>query len=157
MASIDPRKQHTCGETIFGCWKKGIPNWFHSLAQKQVKTEIIKDKDIGQAIFLIKAKLFFGPILYWIFTQKFMDKFKQFHVIQRFVIQENAESELRAHSSSVRQSAVMDKVPEASMPKVDKLKTFIKEEALVGIYNVCIPFSFCLHEFSYHLNFLVYN
>ncbi|CAI8618335.1 unnamed protein product [Vicia faba] len=52
---------------------------------------------------------------------------------------ENAESELRAHSSSVRQSAVMDKVPEASMPKVEKLKTFIKEEALVGIYNDVFP------------------
>ncbi|XP_058750588.1 BAG-associated GRAM protein 1 isoform X2 [Vicia villosa] len=52
---------------------------------------------------------------------------------------ENAESELRAHSSSVRQSSVMDKVPEASMPKVEKLKTFIKEEALVGIYNDVFP------------------
>lgn len=80
MASIDPRKQHTCGETILGCWKKGIPNWFHSLAQKQVKTEIIKNKDIGQAIFLIKAKLFFGLILFieflakslWINSNNFM-------------------------------------------------------------------------------------
>jgi hypothetical protein len=59
-------------------------------------------------------------------------------VILCFVIQENAESELRAHSSSVRRSNIMDKVPETSMPKAGKRQTFIKEEALVGIYNVCI-------------------
>ncbi|WJX44308.1 BAG-associated GRAM protein 1, variant 2 [Trifolium repens] len=52
---------------------------------------------------------------------------------------ENAESELRAHSSSVRRSNIMDKVPETSMPKARKLQTFTKEEALVGIYNDDFP------------------
>jgi hypothetical protein len=69
-------------------------------------------------------------------------------------MQENAESELRAHSSSVRRSNIMDKVPETSMPKARKLQTFTKEEALVGIYNVCIIFSFCLHELNYYFNYL---
>lgn len=50
----------------------------------------------------------------------------------------------------------MDKVPETSMPKAGKRQTFIKEEALVGIYNVCIV-SPCLHEFNYYLKYLVYN
>ena len=88
------------------------------------------------------------------FTQKFLDIWKINSCDSILVIQENAESELRAHSSSVRRSDIMDKVPETSMPKAGKLQTFIKEEALVGIYNVCI-ISPCLHEFNYYLNYLV--
>lgn len=70
------------------------------------------------------------------------------------IIQENAESELRAHSSSVRGNKILDKAPEESMPKTGKLQPFVKEEALVGIYNVCIVFSFYLHKFNYQLNYL---
>ncbi|KAE9597236.1 putative C2 domain, GRAM domain, VASt domain-containing protein [Lupinus albus] len=52
---------------------------------------------------------------------------------------ENAESELRAHSSSVRGGKILDKVPEESIPKTAKLQPFIKAEALVGIYNDDFP------------------
>jgi len=40
------------------------------------------------------------------------------------------------------------------MSKTGKLPHFIKEEALVGIYNVGIVFIFYLHEFNYQLNYL---
>ncbi|KAJ1396484.1 VASt domain, partial [Sesbania bispinosa] len=62
-----------------------------------------------------------------------------FHKMLESEKKESAESELRAHSSSVRRSDILDKVPEASMPKTGKLQPFIKEEALVGIYNDVFP------------------
>ncbi|XP_054811702.1 BAG-associated GRAM protein 1 isoform X2 [Prosopis cineraria] len=52
---------------------------------------------------------------------------------------ENAESELRAHSSSVRGNKTPDKVPEGSIGKTGKSQPFVKEEALVGIYNDVFP------------------
>ncbi|XP_027345796.1 BAG-associated GRAM protein 1 isoform X2 [Abrus precatorius] len=61
---------------------------------------------------------------------------KNFHEMLEAEKKENAESELRAHSSSVRGSKVLDKVPEESKPKTGQLQHFIKEEALVGIYNM---------------------
>lgn len=57
-------------------------------------------------------------------------------------IQERAESALRAHSSSVKGSKTQAEIPEDSVPKTGKLPAFIKEEVLVGIYNVCIVLSF---------------
>ncbi|KAK7252081.1 hypothetical protein RIF29_35793 [Crotalaria pallida] len=62
-----------------------------------------------------------------------------FHEMLEVEKKENAESELRAHSSSVRGSKILDKVPEQSMSKTGKLQPFIKEEALVGIYNDDFP------------------
>lgn len=94
------------------------------------------------------------------FTSKFLDKLETIlcdSVIFRtltdsvLVIQENAESELRAHSSSVKRSKIPDRVPQASLPKTGKHQPFTKEEALVGIYNVCVIFSFCLLEFNYSM------
>ncbi|XP_028780101.1 BAG-associated GRAM protein 1 isoform X2 [Neltuma alba] len=52
---------------------------------------------------------------------------------------ENAESELRAHSSSVRGNKIPDKVPEEKMGKTGTSQPFVKEEALVGIYNDVFP------------------
>ncbi|KAI9081927.1 hypothetical protein K1719_036189 [Acacia pycnantha] len=52
---------------------------------------------------------------------------------------ENAESELRAQSSSVRGNKIPDKVPEENMGKTGKSQPFVKEEALVGIYNDVFP------------------
>ncbi|KAL1336904.1 hypothetical protein HN51_031336 [Arachis hypogaea] len=62
-----------------------------------------------------------------------------FHEMLEAEKKENAESELRAHSSSVRGNKILDKVPEESMPKTGKLQAFTKEEALVGIYNGVFP------------------
>ncbi|XP_061373438.1 BAG-associated GRAM protein 1 [Gastrolobium bilobum] len=64
---------------------------------------------------------------------------KNFHEMLEAEKKENAESELRAHSSSVRGSKILEKVPQESMPKTGKLQPFIKEEALVGIYNDVFP------------------
>ncbi|RDY06611.1 BAG-associated GRAM protein 1, partial [Mucuna pruriens] len=79
---------------------------------------------------------------------------KDFHEMLEAEKKENAESELRAHSSSVRGSKILDKVPEENMPKTGKLQHFVKEEALVGIYNVGIVFSFYPLEFNYQLYYL---
>ncbi|MED6158066.1 BAG-associated GRAM protein 1 [Stylosanthes scabra] len=62
-----------------------------------------------------------------------------FHEMLEAEKKENAESELRAHSSSVRGTRILDNVPEESMPKTGKLQPFTKEEALVGIYNGVFP------------------
>ncbi|KAH1060221.1 hypothetical protein GLYMA_02G137700v4 [Glycine max] len=64
---------------------------------------------------------------------------KNFHEMLEAEKKENAESELRAHSSSVRGNKILDKAPEESMPKTGKLQPFVKEEALVGIYNEVFP------------------
>ncbi|KAG5023455.1 hypothetical protein JHK85_019797 [Glycine max] len=61
---------------------------------------------------------------------------KNFHEMLEAEKKENAESELRAHSSSVRGNKILDKAPEESMPKTGRLQPFVKEEALVGIYNM---------------------
>jgi len=65
-------------------------------------------------------------------------------VFSLIIIQENAEPELRALSDSARGSKALDKALEESMPKTEKLQPFIKEEALVGMNDVCIFFSFYL-------------
>ncbi|KAI4324362.1 hypothetical protein L6164_023910 [Bauhinia variegata] len=52
---------------------------------------------------------------------------------------ENAESELRAHSSSVRGNKLLDEVLEESVPKTGKSQPFVKEECLVGIFNDAFP------------------
>ncbi|XP_019423973.1 PREDICTED: BAG-associated GRAM protein 1-like isoform X2 [Lupinus angustifolius] len=62
-----------------------------------------------------------------------------FHEMLEVEKKENAESELHAHSSSVRGGKILDKVPEESIPKAGKLQPFIKAEALVGIYNDDFP------------------
>ena len=64
-------------------------------------------------------------------------------------IQEKAESALRAHSSSTRRSKTQVEIPE-DVPKTGKVQVFIKEEALVGICNVCIVL------FLYHLDVVRY-
>ncbi|CAJ1939337.1 unnamed protein product [Sphenostylis stenocarpa] len=64
---------------------------------------------------------------------------KNFHEMLEAEKKENAESEQRAHSSSVRGNKLLEKVPEESMSKTRKLPHFIKEEALVGIYNEVFP------------------
>ncbi|RZC03901.1 BAG-associated GRAM protein 1 isoform B [Glycine soja] len=68
---------------------------------------------------------------------------KNFHEILE-AGKENAEPELRALSDSARGSKALDKALEESMPKTGKLQPFIKEEALVGMNDVCIFFSFYL-------------
>ncbi|OIW10159.1 hypothetical protein TanjilG_27910 [Lupinus angustifolius] len=81
-----------------------------------------------------------------------------FHEMLEVEKKENAESELRAHSSSVRGGKITDKLPEESMPKTGKLQHFIKEEALVGIYNDDFPctaeqfFNFLLNDDSNFTN-----
>ncbi|XP_057417518.1 BAG-associated GRAM protein 1 isoform X2 [Lotus japonicus] len=64
---------------------------------------------------------------------------KNFHEMLEAEKKENAESELRAHSSSVKRSKIPDRVPQASLPKTGKHQPFTKEEALVGIYNDVFP------------------
>ncbi|KAF5452559.1 hypothetical protein F2P56_027539 [Juglans regia] len=64
---------------------------------------------------------------------------KNFHDMLEAEKKEKAESALRAHSSSVRGSKTQAKIPEDSMPKTGKLQSFIKEEALVPIYNDVFP------------------
>lgn len=60
-----------------------------------------------------------------------------------FGIQERADSELRAHSSSVRGNRSEAEIPEDIASKTGKIQPFIKEEVLVSIYNVCV-LPFCL-------------
>ncbi|KAJ7980645.1 BAG-associated GRAM protein 1 [Quillaja saponaria] len=62
-----------------------------------------------------------------------------FHAMLEAEKKEKAQSALRAHSSSVRGSKIPDKVPEEIIQKTGKLQAFIKEEALVGIYNGVFP------------------
>ncbi|ESW28560.1 hypothetical protein PHAVU_003G296800 [Phaseolus vulgaris] len=64
---------------------------------------------------------------------------KNFYEMLEAEKKENAESEQRAHSSSVRGNKLLDKAPIESMSKTGKLPHFIKEEALVGIYNELFP------------------
>ncbi|XP_021654509.2 BAG-associated GRAM protein 1 isoform X2 [Hevea brasiliensis] len=58
---------------------------------------------------------------------------KNYHAMLEAEKKERAESALRAHSSSVRGSI---KIPEDTVPKVENHQAFIKEEVLVGIYNI---------------------
>ncbi|KAF7805311.1 BAG-associated GRAM protein 1 isoform X1 [Senna tora] len=79
---------------------------------------------------------------------------KNFHEMLEAEKKENAESELRAHSSSVRGNKILDKVPEENVEKRGKSQPFVKEEALVGIYNDVFPstaerfFNLLLHDGS---------
>ncbi|XP_026443792.1 BAG-associated GRAM protein 1-like isoform X1 [Papaver somniferum] len=63
---------------------------------------------------------------------------KNFHAMLEAEKKENAQSALRAHSSSVRASGPV-KMPEQNVPKAVKYQAFVKEEVLVGIYNDDFP------------------
>ncbi|KAL2920836.1 BAG-associated GRAM protein 1 [Bienertia sinuspersici] len=64
---------------------------------------------------------------------------KNFLVMLEAEKKAKALSELRAHSSSKRASQKQLKVLEENIPKVDKFQPFVKEEALVSIYNDNFP------------------
>ncbi|KAK3444221.1 hypothetical protein EUGRSUZ_L00003 [Eucalyptus grandis] len=64
-----------------------------------------------------------------------------FHAMLEAEKKEKVESELRAHSSSVRGSRRSLKIPEDSVIKTGKLQPFIKEEVLVEIYKGTFPCS----------------
>ncbi|GAV66531.1 C2 domain-containing protein/GRAM domain-containing protein [Cephalotus follicularis] len=64
---------------------------------------------------------------------------KEYHAIIEAEKKERAESALRAHSSSVRSSKRQAKITEDSLSRTEKLQAFIKEEALVGLYNDAFP------------------
>ncbi|KAA8532140.1 hypothetical protein F0562_006718 [Nyssa sinensis] len=64
---------------------------------------------------------------------------KNFHTMLEAEKKEKEQSELRAHSSSVRGGKRQVKVPEESVPKSEKFQPFIKEEILGGIYNDVFP------------------
>lgn len=61
-------------------------------------------------------------------------------------VQEKEQSELRAHSSSIRGSKMKPKISESSA-KGEKYQPFIKEDVLTEIYNVCLVlFYFCKYS-----------
>lgn len=66
-------------------------------------------------------------------------------------MQENAQSALRAHSSSIRGSRKTMDIPEANVADTGKLQDFIKEDVLVGIVNVYVMLSFFSIIFFYLL------
>ncbi|KAL0927474.1 hypothetical protein M5K25_001646 [Dendrobium thyrsiflorum] len=53
--------------------------------------------------------------------------------------QENAQSALRAHSSSIRSSRKPVDIPEENVAETGKLQDFVKEDVLVGIVNDTFP------------------
>ena len=57
-----------------------------------------------------------------------------------FVIKKEEHSACPAHSNSITGSKRQVDIPEESMPKTLKFQPFTKEEALVGIHNVCTHF-----------------
>ncbi|CAO2821776.1 unnamed protein product [Amaranthus hypochondriacus] len=67
-------------------------------------------------------------------------------------------SELRAHSSSKRASQKQPEVLEENVPKIDKFQPFVKDEALVSIYNDNFPctaeqfFNLLLSDDSNYIN-----
>ncbi|KAH9783115.1 BAG-associated GRAM protein 1 [Citrus sinensis] len=61
---------------------------------------------------------------------------KNYHKMLEAEKKEKAESALRAHSSSIRGSRRQAKIAEETVTKPEKLQPFIKEEVLVGIYNM---------------------
>lgn len=63
-------------------------------------------------------------------------------------------SALRAQSSSVKGSKTQANIPEDSVPKTGKLPAFIKEEVLVGIYNVWIDLFLYLLDLVPHLHII---
>ena len=87
-------------------------------------------------LFLVSALL--ACIMLKFFPSKLIDQMKQIYF---GLMQERAESALRADSSSNRGTRRKANAPQDSASKTEKLQAFIKEEVLVGIYNVCIiPF-----------------
>ncbi|KAJ4723717.1 Bag-associated gram protein 1 [Melia azedarach] len=83
---------------------------------------------------------------------------KNYHAIVEAEKKENAQSALRAHSSSVRGSRKEAKKTQDTAPKTEKLQPFIKEEVLVGIHNDVFPstaeqfFSLLLDDNSTFIN-----
>ncbi|XP_025623019.1 BAG-associated GRAM protein 1 isoform X6 [Arachis hypogaea] len=69
----------------------------------------------------------------------FWNRNDAFKNLQHAAKKKNIESELQAHSSSVAAHKILDKATEESMPETRKLKPFIKEEVLVGIYSDVFP------------------
>ncbi|CAL1365872.1 unnamed protein product [Linum trigynum] len=66
---------------------------------------------------------------------------KNYHTLVEAEKKENAESALRAHSSSVRVRKGEPLSLESSVPKAEKVQPFIKYEVLVGIHNDIFPCS----------------
>ncbi|GLT91575.1 hypothetical protein SLE2022_094560 [Rubroshorea leprosula] len=63
---------------------------------------------------------------------------KNYHARIEAEKKERAESELRAHSSSIK-TVKSPKTPIDSSSKTEKLQAFVKEEVLVGIHNDVFP------------------
>ncbi|XP_022761522.1 BAG-associated GRAM protein 1-like isoform X2 [Durio zibethinus] len=61
---------------------------------------------------------------------------KNYHGMLEAEKKERAESALRAHSSSIRGSRKQATAPKDNASKTEKLQAFVKEEVLVGIYNM---------------------
>ncbi|KAH9783111.1 BAG-associated GRAM protein 1 [Citrus sinensis] len=61
---------------------------------------------------------------------------KNYHTMLEAEKKEKAESALRAHSSSIGGSRRQAKIVEETVTKPEKRQPFIKEEVLVGIYNM---------------------
>ncbi|XP_024044331.1 BAG-associated GRAM protein 1 isoform X5 [Citrus clementina] len=61
---------------------------------------------------------------------------KNYHTMLEAEKKEKAQSALRAHSSSIGGSRRQAKIAEETVTKPEKLQPFIKEEVLVGIYNM---------------------
>ncbi|KAJ9701699.1 hypothetical protein PVL29_006884 [Vitis rotundifolia] len=82
---------------------------------------------------------------------------KDFHTMLEAEKKENAESELRAHSSSIKGRS-QAKISEDSLPTVIEFQPFVKEEALISIYNDAFPctaeqfFNILLHDDSNYIN-----
>ncbi|CAI0396993.1 unnamed protein product [Linum tenue] len=66
---------------------------------------------------------------------------KNYHTLVEAEKKENAESALRAHSSSVRVRKGEPLSLESIVPKAEKVQPFIKYEVLVGIHNDIFPCS----------------
>lgn len=82
---------------------------------------------------------------------------KNFHTMLEAEKKENAESELRAHSSSIKGRS-QAKISEDSLPTAIEFQPFVKEEALISIYNDAFPctaeqfFNILLHDDSNYIN-----
>lgn len=67
--------------------------------------------------------------------------------------QAKALSELRVHSSSKRAGQKKPKILEENVPKTDTFQPFVKDEALVSIYNVWDITSFQSSYLSGHMTY----
>ncbi|KAL1290363.1 hypothetical protein AAHE18_20G123800 [Arachis hypogaea] len=121
---------------------------FHSNVLKELKIQRIQHVFINPGVEIILRKGSGGhgvpPLrsldgrLRYKFTS-FWNRNDAFKNLQHAAKKKNIESELQAHSSSIAGHKILDKATEESMPETGKLKPFIKEEVLVGIYNDVFP------------------